>query len=188
MKLMKLLLVVVACVAVLVFGIEAFTADRPEAINPADVGTVRLFATGQGSLGPPSPLDCPGANCPEHIRVRFDHGPQALRGLLDVPLEIKGKADPFTLCNKLKGTGTLGDLTVEVVGDVCFRGATRYSLSASMQVFDNTNACTCEDKFAAAGQLEMFGAIKGFGPAGPYSIESIATFVGGAGRPAICCP
>jgi hypothetical protein len=134
-------------------------------------------------------VDCLGGNCPDHLYVRFDHGPQALRGSLDVPLEIKAKADPFTLCNKFKGSGNIGDLTVEVVGDICARGGSHYSLSASMQVFDGTNASGCEGTFAAAGRLEMLGAIKTLGPTGmPYTLESVATFIGGAGHPAISCP
>src|SRR5689334_11797427 len=119
---MKRLLVTTACVAVVILGI-----DRAGAISPTNVGTVRLVATGHGSLGPPPPLNCLGGNCPDHLYVRFDHGPQAIRGSLDVPLEIKGKADPFTLCNKFKGSGNLGELSVEIVGDICAHGGSHFS-------------------------------------------------------------
>src|SRR5690349_16115396 len=102
------LLTVLACVAaVLVFIAGAFAAARTEAINPTDVETVRLFARGQGSLGSPAPVNCSATSCPEHLYVRFDHGAQALRGSIDVPIEIQREADPFTLCSKFKGSGTL---------------------------------------------------------------------------------
>ena len=182
---------VVVCTAVLLFGIEAFAADRPEAINPTDVGTVRAFVRGQGSLGPPSAECSPSAtSCREHLSVTFDRGTPALRGQVDVPIDIQREGDPFTGCNKFKGTGTLGDrLAVEMVGDLCVRGGIRFSLSASMQVYDGNAACGCQDVTAASGRLEMLGAVKTFGPTGlPYTIQAIATLVGGAGRPAICCP
>jgi hypothetical protein len=35
----------------------------------------------------------------------------------------------------------------------------------------------------------MLGAVKTLGPGGlPYTLEAIATFVGGAGQPALSCP
>lgn len=184
---MKLLFV--ACLIVLTIAVQVVAADHSEAVNPTDVGTVRVVATGQGGLGPPAPVNCLAGDCPDHLYLRFDSGPQALRGSLDVPLEIKPKPDPFTRCNKFKGSGNLGVLTVEVVGDLCARGAVRYSLSASMQVFDGTIGPTCEGTFAAAGHLEMVGAIKTLGPTGlPYTLESVATFIGGAGHPTLACP
>lgn len=182
-------LIIVACAAALVFAVEVFAADRTEAINPTDVGTVRAFARGQGGLGPPAPVECVRlGTCPEHLYVRFDHGTPALRGSIDVPIDIQREKDPFTGCSKFKGSGTLnGQLAVQVVGDLCTQGGIRYSLSASMQVYDDT-VCGCQDAMAATGRLEMFGPIKTFGPNGePYTLQSIATFVGGIGRPALCC-
>ncbi|MEW6273302.1 MAG: hypothetical protein AB1689_28825 [Thermodesulfobacteriota bacterium] len=185
---MRLSRIVVACVALLALGIEASAADRPAAINPTDVMTKRVFARGQGSLFSPV-TQCPSPeDCPYNVYVTFDHGAKTLRGDMVVPIEF-GETDPFTLCTKFKGTGTLGDhLAVQLVGDLCVQGGIRYSLSASMQAYDNTAECGCQDVSAAAGRLEMFGAVKTLGPKGPYTLQSIATFVGGTGRPAVCCP
>lgn len=185
---MKPSLTVVACVALLGLGIEAFTADRPEAINPTDVQTKRVFARGQGSLGSPQNQCASLADCPYNLYVRFDHGEKTLRGDMVVPLEF-GAGDSFTGCSKIKGTGTLGDhLAVRVIGDLCGMDGVRYSLSVSMQVYDDTAQCACQDVSAAAGRLEMFGAVKLPSPKGPFTLQSIATFVGGAGRPTVCCP
>lgn len=182
-------LTVAVCMGAFVSSIGAFAADRPHAINPADVGTVRAFARGQGGLGPPSG-DCSATACSEQLSVTFDHGTAVLRGVLAIPIEVQREVDPFTLCSKFKGSGTLGDqLAVQIVGELCNFGGIRYSLSASMQVYENTAQCACQDAAAASGRLEMFGAIKTFGPTGlPYTLPSIATFTGGAGRPAVCCP
>ena len=185
---MKLSLIVVAGVALLALGIDASSADRPAAINPSDVMTKRVFARGQGSLGSPETQCSSPATCPYNVYVTFDHGAKTLRGAMVVPIEL-GDTDPFTLCSKIKGTGTLGDrLAVQLVGELCVQGGARYSLSASMQAYDGTAPCGCQDVQAAAGRLEMFGAVKTLGAKGPYTLQSIATFVGGTGRPAVCCP
>jgi hypothetical protein len=107
-----------------------------------------------------------------------------------VPIEIQTPGDAFTGCSKFKGKGTLGDkLAVELVGDLCVRDQIRFSVSASMQVYDKTAQCGCQDVTAASGRLEMFGGVKTFGPTGlPFTIQAITTFVGGVGRPAVCCP
>ena len=176
----QLPLIVLAYLTTLPFGVEVSGAGRTEVVNPADVGTARAFVRGQGSLGPPAG-DC---------SARFDHGTQVLRGSVDVPIDVQRQADALTLCDKFKGNGSVGDhLAVQLVGDTSVQGCVRCSLSASMQVYDDAAQCACQDVVAASGRLEMFGAVKTFGPTGlPYSIESIRTLVGGAGRPAICCP
>lgn len=182
----------VACVAILAgFSTEPLAADRPAAINPSDVHTVRAFARGQGAVSANGA--CTEATCPARLFVTIDSGtPATLRGEVDVPIDVQREPDPFTLCRKFKGQGTMrdGELAVQLVGDLCQYSGIRFSISASMQVYANNAACACQDEFAAAGRLEMFGAVKTVGPQGvvPLTLGSVASFVGSAGRPAICCP
>lgn len=125
--------------------------------------------------------------------MAIDSGtPDALHGQMDVPIEVQREYDPFTFCRKFKGQGVLrdGELAVRLVGDLCQESGIHYSISASMQVYANNAACACQDEFAASGRLEMFGAVHTVGPQGvvPSTLGSVASFVGSAGRPAICCP
>lgn len=103
-------LLVVACsFPPLGFAVEAFAADRPQAINPQDVATVRAFARGQGALGPPS-ADCAPSDtsCREHLYITFDRGTSALRGQVDVPIDVQRASDPFTGCKRFNAKGLWG--------------------------------------------------------------------------------
>jgi hypothetical protein len=187
------LLAAIAVVGSLSVGVSVGVAagvDHGMAINPSDVMTVRAYTRGQGVVVATG--NCTATTCPGNLSANLLKGtPAAFYGLLDVPIEVQREADPFTLCRKIKGRGTLknGEFVAQLVGELC-HDSIRFSVSASMQIFANNAACACQDEPAAAGRLEMFGPVKSLGDqlVVPFSVGSIASFVGSAGRPSICCP
>ena len=177
---MNVPLIVVACIAATVFHVQALGADRAQAINPSDVGTVRVSPGDRGArAGAASGLfrDELSVSPIREVRSWNTAAPRVDR----CPDRRSAPGGPIHALQQVQGNrGSRRSHRRGVRGPLRAWRRALQSLGQHAGLRQQHERVRLRGTFAATGRLEMFGAIKTLGPGGlPYTIESIATFVGG---------